>query len=129
MHWSLTWRADPHVAAFADRHYSRKTPGAAQFSPPGRVLVLRSPTAAWVTSFPLAEYVDHAWPGAQVCTLFRNEGPALSSTIIREAVAASRWRWGCPELGMITFINAKKVRPKRDPGYCFLMAGFKRVGG
>ena len=128
MHWTLSWRADPHVAALADRHYSRKTPGSAQFTPPGRVLVLRTPTAGWATSWPLGEYVDHAWPGAMVCTLFRNEGDVLSSVLIREAVAASRWRWQRPEEGMITFVNPRKVRAKRDPGYCFLCAGFAVVG-
>lgn len=128
MHWARTWRADPEVAAIADRHYSRKTPGAPQFSPPGAVLVLKTGSAGWVTSFPKAEYVDHAWPGAMVCTLFRNEGNALSSALITEAVAASRWTWHVPELGMVTFVDPKKVRPKRDPGYCFLMAGFRYVG-
>jgi hypothetical protein len=29
---------------------------------------------------------------------------------------------------MITFVNADKVRHKRDPGRCFTKAGFKRVG-
>lgn len=30
--------------------------------------------------------------------------------------------------GMITFVNADKVRHKRDPGRCFLRAGFRKVG-
>jgi hypothetical protein len=30
--------------------------------------------------------------------------------------------------GMITFVDASKVRVKRDPGYCYLMAGFKQCG-
>lgn len=33
--WQRTWRADPRAAALADRHYSRGTPGASQFAPPG----------------------------------------------------------------------------------------------
>ena len=62
-------------------------------------------------------------------SLFRNEGAGLSSELISEAVAATRWRWPhTPELGMITFVNEAKVRRKRDPGRCYLRAGFKRVG-
>jgi hypothetical protein len=126
--WTLSWRADPFVAAMADRHYSRETPGAQQFSPPGRVLVLRAPAASWVTSWQDPQYVDHGWPGAWVCTLFRNEGSALSSDLVRAAVAATRWTWATPAEGMVTFIDPAKVRHKRDPGRCFLRAGFRRAG-
>jgi len=28
----------------------------------------------------------------------------------------------------VTFVNAGKVKHKRDPGRCYLRAGFKRVG-
>jgi hypothetical protein len=53
----------------------------------------------------------------------------LASEMIRQAVAATRWKWpNVPELGMITFVNPTKVRHKRDPGRCFLRAGFKREG-
>ena len=33
-----------------------------------------------------------------------------------------------PDLGMVTFVDAGKVRRKRDPGRCFLRAGFQRCG-
>lgn len=115
----------------ADRHYSRKTIGAPQFAPPGRKLVLLTTDAdaLWVTSFPFAEYVKHAWAGAWLCSLFRNESSTLSSELIRQAVAATRWYYGDPpELGMVTFIDSSKVRHKRDPGRCFLKAGFKYCG-
>ena len=64
------------------------------------------------------------------CSAFRNENPKnLSSELIIEAVAATRWKWPhIPGSGMITFVNHHKVRGKRDPGYCFLRAGFERVG-
>lgn len=127
--WSLSWRADPRAAALADRHYTRQSPGSPQFVPPGRCLVLTTPTALWVTSWPFAEYVRHAWAGAWICSLFRNEGDALSSDLIRAAVAATRWQWpDVPDLGMVTFVDADKVRRKRDPGRCYLRAGFERVG-
>lgn len=129
-HWVRSHRADPEVVPLADRHYNRQKIGAPQFAPPGRCLVLktRAVDAFWITSYPFAQYVKHAWAGAWVCSAFRNEGPILSSELIREAVAVSRWEWSTPELGMITFVDTKKTRKKRDPGYCYLKAGFKNVG-
>lgn len=136
MRWQLADRADPLGHVIADRHYNRQAVGATQFVPPGRCLVLTTPdsTAAagclWITSWPFAEYVQHAWAGAWVCSAFRNELPEshLSSDLILEAVAATRSVWEPPPLGMITFVNRAKTRAKRDPGYCFLCAGFLPVG-
>lgn len=130
MNWTLSWRADPRARAIADRHYNRQSVGAVQFVPPGRCLVLLTPAAdaLWITSWPFAEYVKHAWAGAWVCSCFRNESDALSSELIRDAVAATCATWPTPALGMVTFVDASKVRHKRDPGRCFLRAGFRRVG-
>jgi hypothetical protein len=131
MLWRLSHRADPVARRIADRHYNRQKPGTQQFVPPGRCLVLLTADgdALWVTSWPFAEYVKHAWPGAWVCSCFRNESPHLSSELIRQAVAATVWRYGAPpELGMVTFVNAGKVRHKRDPGRCFIRAGWTVVG-
>jgi hypothetical protein len=127
--WQLSWRADPATRAIADRHYNRQKIGAAQFVPPGRCLVLKAADAAWITSWPLAEYVQHAWAGAWVNSLFRNEGAGLSSDLIRWAVAHTRAHWpDVPPLGMVTFVDPGKVRRKRDPGRCYLRAGFEHAG-
>ena len=131
MIWTLSHRFDPRALPLADRHYNRQKVGSPQFVPPGRCVVLLSDDerALWVTSWPFAEYVRHAWAGAWVNSLFRNEGSGLSSELIREAVAATRAAFGTPpSLGMVTFVNADKVRHKRDPGRCYLKAGFERVG-
>lgn len=129
-YWTRSHRADAEVVPLADRHYNRQKIGSPQFAPPGRCLVLKTVQldAFWITSFPFAQYVKHAWAGAMVCSAFRNEGAVLSSELIREAVACSRGEWETPELGMITFVDVKKTKPKRDPGYCYLKAGFKNVG-
>jgi len=133
MGWRVSHRFDPFSAAIADRHYNRRKVGSPQFAPPGRCFVLKrsSPegSAFWITSWPFAEYVRHAWAGAWVCSAFRNEGAGLSSLLIREALAHTVWQWPeIPELGMVTFVNAGKVRRKRDPGRCFVKAGFSKVG-
>ena len=131
MRWYLSHRFDARALPLADRHYNRRKVGSPQFVPPGRCLVLLTAAAdaLWVTSWPFAEYVRHAWPGAWVNSLFRNESPGLASELIREAVSATRAMWPeVPTLGLITFVDAAKVRHKRDPGRCYLKAGFRRVG-
>jgi hypothetical protein len=127
--WSLSNRAAPEPRAIADRHYNRQKIGARQFVPPGRCVVLYQPNAFWVTSWPFPEYVKHAWAGAWICSAFRNEGAGLSSDLIRQAIAATRAIFGTPPpMGMVTFVDAGKVRHKRDPGRCFIKAGFKPCG-
>ena len=135
MRWRLADRFDPTGAAIADRHYPRQTVGSPQFVKPGRCLVLVTPDSSkdqgvlWVTSWP--EFAGHEWAGAWECAVFRNEMPDvyLSSELILEAVAATRWKFGePPPLGMVTFVNPDEVRKKRDPGRCFIRAGFVFVG-
>lgn len=131
MHWRESWRADPAARRIADGHYSRQTIGADQFVQPGRCVVLVIPEVAyWVTSWPFPEYVKHAWPTAWTCSAFRNTRPDLhlSSDLILEAIAATRFYWTPPPDGMITFVDASKVRHKRDPGRCFRKAGFHISG-
>lgn len=129
MPWRLSDRGEPSAVAIADRHYNRQRPGSPTFVPPGRCLVLISDGALWVTSWPFAAYVRHAWAGAWVNTLFRRERGPLASEMIRAAVAVSRWRWPeVPDLGLVTFVDPSKVRHKRDPGRCYLRAGFRHVG-
>lgn len=132
MRWEISHRADQLARPLADRHYSRQSIGADQFVPPGRCVVLVIPDAAyWVTSWPFPEYVKHAWPGAWMCSAFRNERRDLylSSDLVREAIAATLSVWPTPPLlGMVTFVDASKTKRKRDPGRCFRRAGFVPCG-
>jgi hypothetical protein len=90
--------------------------------------------ALWVTSWPFAEWVKHAWGGAWLCTAFRNEGAGVASGLIRDAVAATRFQFGePPALGMVTFIDRARVRPtivrgSAVWGWTFRRAGFVEVG-
>jgi hypothetical protein len=131
--WRLSTRADSFARDIADRHYNRQKVGAPQFVPPGRCLVLTAETetgrALWVTSWPFADYVQHSWAGAWVCSAFRNEGAGRSSVLIKQAVAATRAFYGQPpELGMITFVDRSQTRPKANPGHCYIIAGFRPCG-
>lgn len=129
--WRLSWRADPAAMALADRHYNRQKIGAPQFVPPGACFVLRTAdrSAVWVTSNPIAQYVQHAWAGAWVNSLFRNEGSHRSSDLIAWAVAHTRAEWPTvPELGIVSFVDAAKTEPKELPGWCYRRAGWSHVG-
>lgn len=136
--WQRSNRADPRARELADRHYNRQKPGTPQFVPPGRCLVLYAETetgkAFWVTSYPYAQYVRHAWAGAWICSAFRNEGAGIASELISQAVRETIAYFGDPPpLGMVTFIDPKKVKPtmvhgKQTWGYTYLKAGFKPVG-
>ena len=138
MVWEMSNRADPKAREIADRHYNRQSVGAVQFVPPGRCLVLYASTdsgrALWVTSFPFPQFVRHAWPGAWICSAFRNEGAGRASELIVQAVAATRAHFGIPpEPGMVTFIDRRKVRPMMvhgSPvwGWTYQKAGFQVAG-
>ena len=129
MIWHLSYKADPRALPLADAHYPRQQPGTKQFMPPAQTCVLLTAEADAVWGATWQMFAQHDWKGAWVCTIFRNESRHLSSEMIRDAVAATRWQFGEPtSAGMITFVDPLAVRHKRDPGRCFLKAGFLRVG-
>lgn len=133
--WLITDKGDPNARALVDGdflivglpHYSRQTIGARQFTRNGQnlVFVTEDCLAVWVTFRPTpgkAKRSDgrDAWE----CALFRNEGPALSSDLIREACSLSLSLWGpYPKDGMITFIKPSAIRSP-NPGYCYKAAGW-----
>lgn len=133
MIWTLSDRADPECRPLADRHYNRQSIGAPNFVPPGRCLVLKAPSAVWVTSWPFAEYVKHAWAGAMVNSLFRKECEGEASAYIRDALAATRYVWSVPPEGLVTFIDpihvkSRKVRGRVAIAHSYFEAGFHHVG-
>lgn len=71
-----------------------------------------------------------ATTNAWVCSAFRNERRDLhlSSDLVIEALAGTRFYWEVPSWGMITFVDSGKTRHKRDPGRCFRKAGFHVAG-
>jgi len=130
--WRLSDRADPAALPLADRHYNRQKIGSPQFVPPGRcfVLLTEDRSALWVTSWPLAKFVQHAWAGAWVNSLFRRESsPHRASDLIRWAVSHTRYRWpDVPDLGIVTFVDAGKIENDGFAGWCYIRAGWSFVG-
>jgi hypothetical protein len=128
MLWRRTWTADPRAALVADGHYSRKTPGSPQFSPPGRrvVLVLPHYRALWVSSH---ERVRHDGYDAWFCTIFRNLSGRLATVPRRQAIEATLAVWShvpLPRDGFMTFIDETKVTPSPGQpfGWTFQAVGF-----
>ena len=94
MRWRLVSPCDPVGRALADRHYSRQTPGSRRFVPPGRCVVLVSLCGRAVWATVQQRHVRHQWPGAWMCSIFRNEGAGMSSELVAEALAATVAKWG-----------------------------------
>ncbi|WP_448043788.1 hypothetical protein [Bradyrhizobium liaoningense] len=98
------------------------------------MLIERVGRAYWVTSWPFAEYTKHRWAGAWVCSAFRSEDAGGSIELIRQALAATRSHLGePPELGMVTFVDSRKVKPVMTRGvpsfgWSWVKAGFHYVG-
>lgn len=131
--WEVTTRSGAAVRALRSRHYSTFGSTGRTVGPPGRVLILRTADglAGWITHWParaLALDGLDAWR----CSLFRNEGPRLSSELVLEAEALTRATWGesdewgepAPRDGWITWIDTRKVASP-NPGFCFKVAGWE----
>jgi hypothetical protein len=90
---------------------------------PGETILLR--TAAGDAVFGWRKFIDDAGQVGINCAVFRNESPALSSLLIRQADAIAYHVW--PGERHYTYVSPAKVR-SANPGYCFLAAGWNRCG-
>jgi hypothetical protein len=118
-----------HTArAIFEDHYSRRHYADGRDDPrfvgPGEKLVLVSPDALAVFAWRKFHFGTNE-EGVN-CAAFRNEGAGRSSDLIREAVAIAWERW--PGERLYTYVNPRKIRHKRDPGRCFLRAGWRHYG-
>lgn len=129
-YWIHVSKCDKAACNFARPHYSRAKPDSKELGPPGQKIVLMGSDnkALWGSHRPAP------WAGVprmdgfegHSCFIFRNDGGPLSSLLIREAVAYTVKLWGIA--AFITYVAIEKVNHKRDPGRCFIRAGFYPVG-
>ncbi len=129
--WHPVLRTDVRARELADRHYSRQTPGAVDFMANGRTLVLLTDCARAVWG--AIENLDPAGGQRWRVSIFRNEGAGRSSDLIREATDRTFLYWrrhygATPAVPLTTEVDPAKTRRKRDPGRCFLRAGWRRLG-
>jgi len=134
-HWIEVTKANRQARRMADRHYSfwqhHNRPSSHEVGPPGQKIILLTADgkAVWGSHRPAP------WAGITradgltglFCFIYRNEGYplALSSELICEAVGLTGARWGVSDFW--TYIGAEHVK-SRNPGYCFLQAGFEHHG-
>jgi hypothetical protein len=128
--WHRVSPTDARARALVDRHYSRQTPGAIDFLPPGKkfCLLTDDERAVWGVCENRDPAGRHRWR----VTVFRNEGAGLSSSLIAEATRRTFDFWirhysGLPSVPLQTEVAPDRVRKKRDPGRCFLRAGWRVV--
>lgn len=134
--WTEVRDGDPTAALLMSRHYSARAArlAAPESIPlilgPGEKLVLVS--ACGRALFAWRRFIDHADDGSGrpqtgvSCSVFRNEGAGLSSTLIRSAsiIAAARWP---AERRQYTFVDPQRVASS-NPGWCFIRAGWRPCG-
>lgn len=130
--WEIVSKRDPRACALADRHYSRRKIGSGQFMPPGQTVVLLTSAAdavfGWWRPHPASGIQSMNKLDGWTCTIFRNEGPLLSSDLILDAelVFAEQGLDIGPD-GLLTYVHPRKIR-STNPGFCFQKAGYVRAG-
>lgn len=116
------------------RHYSsekaNREPGDGDlFVGPGDKLVLHiGGRAAFVWRKFVDDCIDERTgqrQGGVNCAVFRNETEHLSSQLVEQADAIADAVW--TDRRHYTYVNREKVS-SANPGYCFLMAGWRRCG-
>ncbi len=114
--------------AIFDQHYSRRRYADGRKSllyvGPGEKMVLITPDA--LALFVWRKFISQDHQDGVNCAVFRNEGPILSSALIRAADDLAWERW--PGSRLYTYIDPRRIRRKRDPGRCFLRAGWRHCG-
>lgn len=114
--------------AIFDGHYSRRHYRDGRkpllYVGPGEKLVLVTPDALGL--FIWRKFISDDGQQGVNCAVFRNEGAGLSSELIRSAMQLASDRW--PDERLYTYIDPRKTRRKRDPGRCFLRAGWQHAG-
>ena len=131
-HWYAISDQDPVAMSIYRRHYSRHAYQDGRrhvggVMPPGQHKFYM--TCDGTAIFGWLRNVVERYDGQTgvLCSVFRNEGyaHARSSELIEEACEYAWQKW--PGERLWTYVDPTKVT-SRNPGYCFLMAGFRRCG-
>jgi hypothetical protein len=118
-----------------DGHYSRRKYRDGRspllFVGPGRkiVLVTHDATALFIWRKFIDNCIDVRTGERQNgvnCSVFRREGGLQASDLILAAEVFARRDF--PGERLYTYVDANKTRRKRDPGRCFVRAGWRRCG-
>lgn len=128
-HWLPIRDGDPRGMALFRRHYTYRTyrdnRRRTKWIGPGEYMALLSVAGDALFCWRRMAFPDMAGQAGVNCCVFRNEGPVLSSLLIREACVLAWRRW--PGERLFTYVNPRKVT-STNPGYCFKAAGWRRCG-
>ena len=133
--WLSVRDGNDTARAIFDNHYSRviyrdgrmtdrSNPNRLLFVGPGQKMVLVTPNALAV--FVWRKFISMDNQTGVNCAVFRNEGTERSSDLIRAADEIAWEKW--PGERLYTYVDPRKVRHKRDPGRCFIRAGWRPCG-
>ena len=126
--WCRAKDGDSRARQLFQRHYSRRKLADGResklFVGPGEKFVLISGSND--AMFVWRKFKSDDDQTGINCAVFRNESAALSSALVIEADRIAWAHWP-NEPRHYTYVNAKRIR-SGNPGYCFLKAGWKRVG-
>ena len=125
--WLPIRDGNPTAMAIFKRHYSaRKCRKIEQFIGPGEKMALLTADARAL--FGWRKFISDNDQTGINCTVFRNEGTSAgkSSDLILSAMQIAWKRW--PGERLYTYVDPSAVRHKRDPGRCFLKAGWRKCG-
>ena len=107
-----------------ERHYTaRPLANRELFIGPGEKMVLLNEASDAL--FAWRKFKDDSGQWGVCCCVFRNEGTALSSDLISQAMDAAWNRW--PGERLYTFVDPDEIESE-NPGYCFKMAGWRFCG-
>lgn len=125
--WWITKDGDLDCLEMYERHYSayKYADGRKRklFVGPGEKVVLR--TLLGDAMFVWRNFKDDSGQQGINCAVFRNESAHKSSELIRQADRIADCLW--PDSRHYTYVNSKKVKSK-NPGFCFLAAGWRKCG-
>lgn len=118
---------DARAYALFSRHYSfhhyqdnRRQLDRRFIGPCSGRLVMMTPDCKAL--FVWKKFVDPSGQQGINCSIFRNEGPARSSDLIKAAMVLAWQRW--PGERLYTYVDPKEVKSGL-PGYCFFCARWK----
>lgn len=127
-YWLSVRDADDRARALYLRHYSANKNHSVyrtgKFTGPGEYMLLLGSDCLGVWLWRLERFRQDGQAGVN-CAVFRNEGPLVSSELIREADRLAWRRW--PGLRHFTYVDPTQIASQL-PGYCFRRARWRHCG-
>lgn len=133
-YWVQVNDGDERAFDIFTRHYTfrkwriRTGKNGKRMAGPGETIVLIGKDGKALFIWKKQKYSQDGQTGVN-CAVFRTEhkkgeGPLASDLLLQaEQIAHNRW----PQERLFTYVNPREVKSK-NPGYCFKVAGWKRVG-